>query len=639
MLGVLKARPMQLASALLLLASFNAAAASGITAVGPATYVAPATETKSSRIGRPLVTEVARVIRLAPPTSAELAKLKETNTDAKRSQAKQALAIGIARDVPASLGGLEGAGLTWTAVADGRAARIDVASPGAAGVRVAVTMANTDPDVTVRFSGASADAPVFGPYPANQIANAARADGVYWSPVIEGETATIELHAPVGVAVEGIRLGVLRVSHLVVAGEGLRKLDTKALDIGTAGTCEVDVACVANVTQAIFDTAKSVAKMVFTDPSGTSYSCTGTLINDSSSSFVPYFYTANHCMDSQARASTLNTYWFFDANACNSKAVPPYKLLTGGAMLLGRSEDYDWALLRLRDAPPTGATFSAWRAEPLATGATAYTAHHPEGDLKKWSQGVTQGYHTYADGSTFVQMKWNLGSTEPGSSGAGLFTLPTSGGAYELRGGLFGGAASCTNKAGLDVFSRLDKAAPMLRQYLTPNTPNPNGEVIVVEFYNAQLDHYFVTSNPTEINDLDAGVHPGWVRTGLRFLAYSSSTLAPPGATPVCRFYLSPAVGDSHFYSGDPAECAATAARFGAAWTLESSSVFWIVLPDRTTGACPSGLRPVYRFFHSATTNHRYTAEVDVRDDLAATSGWVAEGYGPQAVIMCSPQD
>jgi len=295
--------------------------------------------------------------------------------------------------------------------------------------------------------------------------------------------------------------------------------------------------------------------------------------------------------------------------------------------------------VRLRDAPPAGAMFSAWRAEPLAAGGTAYTVHHPEGDLKKWSQGVTQGYLTYDDGSVFEQVRWTLGSTEEGSSGAGLFTLQGNGNYYELRGGLFGGFASCVNRFEVDVFSRLDNAAPLLRQYLTPNVPNPNGEVIVVEFYNAALDHYFITSNPSEIADLDTGVHPGWVRTGLRFLAYGNPALAPPGATPVCRFYLLPTVGDSHFYSGDPAECAATAAKFGKSWTMESSSVFWIVLPDRTTGACPPSLRPVFRFFHTGATNHRYTAEVDIRDDLATTPGWVAEGYGPQAVIMCSPTD
>ncbi|HZQ61794.1 MAG TPA: trypsin-like peptidase domain-containing protein, partial [Casimicrobiaceae bacterium] len=598
------------ATASVLFLSLSLAAwGSGITAVPPAAYV-PSPIEKANGPARPIVSQPARTIVLPAASAAELAKLKAVNTvNAKNADTKRSLAIGVARDLPQRDREIRGSALTWTPVADGGvAARIDVTSPGAKGIRVALSLQATDPDVTVRVSGPGSDAPVFGPYPANRIAELARTEGAYWTPVIEGDTASIEIHAPADVPVDSIALTIVRVSHLALAGEALRKIDAKILDIGTAGSCEVDVACVADPTPALFNTAKSVAKMLYTDPDGTTYTCTGTLINDSLASMTAYFFTANHCINSQARASTLNTYWFFDAVACNSKAVPPYALLTGGATLLGRSEDYDWSLLRLRDAPPAGAMFSAWRAESLATGVTAYTMHHPEGDLTKWSQGVTQGYHTYNDGSTFMQMKWNLGSTEPGSSGAGLFTLQANGGYYELRGGLFGGAASCTNRAGIDVFSRLDNAAPMLRQYLTPNVPNPNGEVIVVEFYNAMLDHYFMTSNPAEIADLDAGVHPGWVRTGLRFLAYGNPALAPPGATPVCRFYLLPAVGDSHFYSGDPSECAATAAKFGNAWTEESPAVFWIVLPDKTTGACPTGLRAVYRFFHTAATNHRYTA-------------------------------
>ncbi|MEO5701152.1 MAG: trypsin-like peptidase domain-containing protein [Casimicrobiaceae bacterium] len=614
-------------------------AAAAITAVPPATYIPPPAA-KSAIAPRPLVQAPAHAIALPAPADKELAALKVRTATGKRAFEKRALAIGIGRNIPAGETAVVGADLVWLPTPDGgQSARIEVRSTGAAGVRVAIAMVKGDVGVMVRFAGAEPATRIFGPYPTLEIAQRTTADGMFWSPVIEGDTAVVELHAEAGVAVDAIRLEVLRLSHLAVAGEGLRTITPKLVsDIGLAGSCEVDVACVANPTQALFNAARSVAKMVFTDPDGTTVTCTGTLINDAATTFAPYFYTASHCIDSQGVAATLNTYWFFDAIACNSKAIPPYVLLTGGAMLLGRSEDYDWSILRLYDAPPAGAQFSAWRAEALETGAAAGTMHHPEGDLKKWSQGTTQGYKTYSDGSTFVQMRWGSGSTEPGSSGAGLFTL-SPGGYYELRGALFGGQAACSNPAGIDVFSRFDKALPLMRTYLTPGVPNPNGEVVVVEFYNATLDHYFISSNPAEINDLDTGVHSGWVRTGLRFLAYGDPAQAPAGATPVCRFYLVPSLGDSHFYSGDPNECAQTAARFGASWTFESPSVFWTVLPDRSSGACPTGMQPVFRFFHSARTNHRYTMEVDVRDDLASTPGWIAEGYGPQAAIMCSPLD
>jgi hypothetical protein len=175
---------------------------------------------------------------------------------------------------------------------------------------------------------------------------------------------------------------------------------------------------------------------------------------------------------------------------------------------------------------------------------------------------------------------------------------------------------------------------PVTREYLTPGS-NPAGTVAAVEFYNALLDHYFLSTDPSEINDLDTGVHPGWVRTGLRFNAYPAPVA---GASPVCRFYRAPAYGDSHFYSASPAECAETAAAHPVDWIYESAAVFYIALPDPVTGACAAGTRPIWRFFNRLTTNHRYTAEVKDRDDMRADPfTWTAEGYGDDAVIMCSP--
>jgi hypothetical protein len=313
-------------------------------------------------------------------------------------------------------------------------------------------------------------------------------------------------------------------------------------------------------------------------------------------------------------------------------------LKTGGAMLLGRSDDWDWSLVRLKESPPQGSYFAAWRAEEVPNGTTATAIHHPNGDLKKWSQGLSRGYDYYDDGSSFVVMQWSQGSTEVGSSGSGLFTFSSASGSYELRGGLWSGDSSCRNRAGTDDYSRLDQALPYLRQYLTPNVTSPTGVVPVVEFYHQGLNHYFITASPLEINNLDTGVLSGWVRTGLRFLAYTDPALAPPEAMPVCRFYMRPEVGNSHFYSASPAECAAAAAKFSASWIYESPDVFYIPLPNPVTGACRAGTRPIWRFFNTLNTNHRYTAEVAVRDDLRGKSWWTPEGYGPNAVIMCSPE-
>jgi hypothetical protein len=163
----------------------------------------------------------------------------------------------------------------------------------------------------------------------------------------------------------------------------------------------------------------------------------------------------------------------------------------------------------------------------------------------------------------------------------------------------------------------------------TSTTPT----VDVIEFYHAAMDHYFMSSLAADIDALDSGHFPGWVRTGRTFKAYPQPAA---GASPVCRFYL-PAPQDSHFYSASPAECAAVAATYPT-FMLEAPAVFHISLPDTATGACPSATVPVYRLYNNrADTNHRYTADPQIKAQMIA-QGYIAEGYGSSATIMCAPQ-
>lgn len=157
--------------------------------------------------------------------------------------------------------------------------------------------------------------------------------------------------------------------------------------------------------------------------------------------------------------------------------------------------------------------------------------------------------------------------------------------------------------------------------------------VPVVEFHHAAFDHYFVTADAAEIAALDAGATTGWARTGGTFGAYPAYAA---GQSPVCRFYLPPAFGDSHFFSASPVECAITAQRFPG-FVQEAAAVMFEALPDAATGACPAGTQPVYRLWNAqAATNHRYTTDIAVRAAMVARQ-WVPEGYGPLGVGWCAP--
>jgi alpha-tubulin suppressor-like RCC1 family protein len=161
---------------------------------------------------------------------------------------------------------------------------------------------------------------------------------------------------------------------------------------------------------------------------------------------------------------------------------------------------------------------------------------------------------------------------------------------------------------------------------------NPGGGA-VVEFYNTNLDNYFITADAGEAAAIDGGsAGPGWIRTGGSFKS--------GGSTSVCRFYGSQVPGpNSHFYTVDPGECASLKQLQAATpatvkrWNFESLD--FISTPS-AGGQCPAGTEPVYRaynngFARGVDSNHR------ISTDQAAIAQVVARGWVNEGVVMCAP--
>jgi hypothetical protein len=165
--------------------------------------------------------------------------------------------------------------------------------------------------------------------------------------------------------------------------------------------------------------------------------------------------------------------------------------------------------------------------------------------------------------------------------------------------------------------------------------------VPVAEYYNAALDHYFITGSEPDIDAIESGRITGWRLTGYWLGAFAlphpihcCSTYGQT-AVPVCRYYIPPALGDSHFFSAFVDECIEVAAKFPAL-VLENAAAFYVYLPNKDTGDCPRPFRPVYRLWNRRMdSGHRYIYDSLERRSAMLQQGWIAEGYGPVGVAWC----
>jgi uncharacterized delta-60 repeat protein len=165
---------------------------------------------------------------------------------------------------------------------------------------------------------------------------------------------------------------------------------------------------------------------------------------------------------------------------------------------------------------------------------------------------------------------------------------------------------------------------------------DPPAEASAIEYYHDVFDHYFLTTLPSEVAALDAGVFPGWRQSGQHFHVFP---LGQPGAAPVCRFFSGQtfAPKSSHFYTPIPSEC--NAVQQSAVWLFEGI-VFGLNLPS-AAGTCGAGSQPLYRLYNNGqggAPNHRYLTDFVTRNTMIQDYGWIPEGSGI-GVIGCVPTD
>jgi len=345
----------------------------------------------------------------------------------------------------------------WQTLASGeRITRLQIASPGAAALRVGIRVRELPLQGELRFFSGQADrgrAYRIRTKDVLQLVEQNRSAGeragsnpdVYWSPVLEGEKAIVEIRLKSQADLDKVDLEIDAVSHLLI--------DPKQSSIifpNAAANCNLDVNCYSTVNQNGDDISNAVARMIFTSSEKT-FICTGTLLADRMDSKTPFFLTAHHCISTAAEASSLETTWFYESSACNSDTQSAdTRSRSGGATLLEAYVNNDMTLLRLNEQPPAGVVYAGWFSDSLSEQYTAI--HHPAGDWKKISFGTHEGLYSCGIDSSdqftcllnpagnFFGIFIDKGWLEGGSSGSGVFKDN----AY-LVGTLTGGNGVCNN--------------------------------------------------------------------------------------------------------------------------------------------------------------------------------------------------
>lgn len=331
--------------------------------------------------------------------------------------------------------------LTWEPLAGGYVARVHVVSEQAKRLRFHLVAPEGSATVQFRVQGNLNPSPLgpVSPLPAqgNQL----------WLPVTDGNAADVELF--VGPATpptnSGLKLDAVNVIVADVSGRNAAGVAPKLL--GDAKFPQYDLVCAEGVVgaskyAALSQAASATAKINYINEKGQSYVCTGTLLSDTGNTQTPWFVTANHCLPTQAVANTATFEWFFQATQCGGKSEDPrYAQTYGGAALLYTDVTLEPSFLKLNQPPASGAVFSGWD-NAISVGEEVWGVHHPAGDHTMISRGTVELLrHNTTDINNVPRLVdevvFNVGGTEGGSSGSGLFAL-AKGVAY-WKGSLFGG--------------------------------------------------------------------------------------------------------------------------------------------------------------------------------------------------------
>ncbi|MBG85117.1 MAG: hypothetical protein CMJ40_11310, partial [Phycisphaerae bacterium] len=273
--------------------------------------------------------------------------------------------------------------------------------------------------------------------------------GELWLPVIQGDDIIITItcdDADRQAVENGIALTNVNVGY---RGFGAAKL----LGNSRSGACNVDVKCPEGEPwQAEIDCAGLYSYNGF-------LACSGSMINNTNRDETPYFLTADHCGLGTNNDQTMVVYWNYENSFCREPDSNQSggngngnlnQATTGGAIYRAGSGSSDFTLVELNNSPNPNYNvgFCGWDRR-TSTPQGGVCIHHPNLEEKR----ISFDYNNLSSqGNYWIVNDWDLGTTEPGSSGSPLFNPD-----HRIVGQLFGGSAACNNNLE-DIYGKLSSS-------------------------------------------------------------------------------------------------------------------------------------------------------------------------------------
>ncbi|MCH2143358.1 MAG: hypothetical protein MK077_10235, partial [Phycisphaerales bacterium] len=186
------------------------------------------------------------------------------------------------------------------------------------------------------------------------------------------------------------------------------------------------------------------------------FTCSGGMMNNTAQDLRPFFLTADHCGCNSSNDQTVVVYWNYENSYCRTPGSGDSggngngntnQYTAGGAVYRAGSSSSDFTLIELNNDPnPSyGVGFCGWDRRNISP-QIGVCIHHPNLEEKRIS---FEDDPLSSSGSMWRVNDWDLGTTEPGSSGSIIFNQD-----HRVVGQLYGGLAACNNNQ-YDIFGKL----------------------------------------------------------------------------------------------------------------------------------------------------------------------------------------